>query len=221
MRRRMTGGHQRERAARGPRRLPAVTEPPFTAPAVAPAQLDLAAAEHGAAGGVPVEPRSPRRAGRSGRRWVAAALLGAVVVAGGVTIGMLVSDLAAARDEAGRLDERAVGLQGQLAAARADGAEVERAAASLDAQLRAVSADRDRSRLAAQAARSRDAERVADGRAAINALNDSSAAFTRQALADLALSMLGVDPGEPGSVASQAVDAATAACLATTANPTA
>ena len=84
-----------------------------------------------------------------------------------------------------------------------------------------MSADRDRARLTAQAAQARDAERIEDCRVALNGLNDSWAAFTRQAIANLSLTFLGADPGAPSRPRHQPVQAEIQACLGTSAAGTA
>lgn len=137
----------------------------------------------------------------------------ALVVGAAVTIGLLVADLGAARDRNGELGARVADLEAQLASAAARNADLDRRATGLDHQLTAVSADRDRARLTALAAQARDAERIEDCRTALNGVNDSWTAYTRQALANLSLSFLGVDPGPPTSVASPAVQAEIQECL--------
>ena len=173
-------------------------------------------------------PSAVGAAGRRGpgrRRWLPMALLatlvGTMIVAAGVTIGLLAADLGAERDRSGELGDRVADLEARLATAGARSADLDRRATGLDRQLTAVSADRDRARLAAQAAQVRDAERIEDCRTALNGLNDSWAAFTRQAIANLSLSFLGADPGEPSSVASPDVQAEIQACLGTPATGTA
>jgi hypothetical protein len=165
------------------------------------------------------------RGGPAGRRWLSVALVAtfvaALVVAAGVTIGLLAADLGAERDRSAELGDRVADLEARLATAGARNADLDRRATGLDRRLTAVSADRDRARLTAQAAQARDAERIEDCRVALNGLNDSWAAFTRQAIANLSLTFLGADPGAPSSAASPAAQAEIQTCLGTSAAGTA